>query len=157
MTPPTSATGAPLVVLMADDDPDDVLLTRDALAESGLPHEFHAVAGGPELLRWLRGGGAGGPAAGQPWPGVVLLDLNMPRMDGLQVLGEIRGDAALRVLPVIVFTTSRSPEDVRRCYEAGASTFMTKPQSFTALVDAMRALQHYWGAVATLPPAPEAA
>jgi len=141
----------PLTVLLADDDEDDRLLARDALRQSPVPVALHCVGDGAELLEYLRRQGRYAPPAQAPRPALVLLDLNMPRMGGLEALREIRGDPALRRIPVVVMTTSSRGEDVARSYELGANSFITKPVTFSGLVEVMGSLGRYWGETVSLP------
>lgn len=145
----------PLVILMADDDEDDRLLAREALAEAGVPGDFRSVADGERLLSYLYQQDDYADAALSPRPGLVILDLNMPRMDGREALRRIRADPRLRVLPVVVMTTSRAAADVVHGYELGANTVVTKPVTFDGMVEVMRGLGRYWTEVAELPPASE--
>jgi CheY-like chemotaxis protein len=140
-----------VVILMADDDPDDRELTRDALAESRLANELRFVRDGVELMDYLRHRGAYGHAASAPRPGVILLDLNMPRMDGREALREIKTDPELRAIPVVVLTTSRAEEDIARSYELGANSFISKPVTFDGLVTVVRGLGQYWFDIVALP------
>jgi CheY-like chemotaxis protein len=133
-----------MVVLVADDDEDDRALTRDALLQVDSRSDVRFVQDGQELLDYLRGYAA-------DEADVVLLDLNMPRMNGKEALSEIRGDDALRALPVVVFTTSRADQDIRDCYRRGANSFISKPNSFAGLVDAMRTFREYWAGLVDLP------
>lgn len=144
--------GNPIVILLADDDEDDRLLARDALAESRLANELRLVGDGVELLEYLRREGAYADAEASPRPGVILLDLNMPRMDGREALEAIKADPDLRRIPVVVMTTSQAEEDVVRSYELGASSFITKPITFDGLVAVMRGLGTYWIEIVQLPP-----
>jgi CheY-like chemotaxis protein len=139
----------PMFVLVADDDEDDRELTRDALLEVNAG-TVRFVRDGQELLDYLRNKGA---EAGQPaeTPDLVLLDLNMPRMNGAQALSEIRADRDIASIPVVVFTTSRDEQDVRDSYERGANSFISKPSTFADLVEAMRAFRTYWADVVNLP------
>lgn len=133
----------PITILLADDDLDDCLLTRDALAESHLISDLHIVHEGDALLDYLfRRGPYGAPGAA-PRPNIILLDLNMPRMDGREALKQIRSSPDLREIPVVVMTTSRAGEDIFRSFALGANSFVTKPVTFSALVDVMRSLEHY--------------
>lgn len=143
----------PSLILLADDDEDDRLLVREALAEAGSPGEVRVVPDGAGLLAYLNGAQPRAGAGEAPRPGVVLLDLNMPGLDGRETLRRIRADPALRALPVVVFTTSRSPEDVAQAYALGANTVITKPPTFAGMVDAMRVVCRYWFEIAALPPA----
>lgn len=144
------------VILMADDDEDDRLLAREALAEAGVPGEFRSVSDGEQLLAYLYQKDQYSDPARAPRPGVVLLDLNMPRMDGREALRLIRAEPAFRSLPVVVMTTSRAPADVARGYELGANTVIAKPASFHRMVEVMRTLGRYWFETAELPAAPKA-
>ncbi len=140
----------PLVILMADDDADDRLLAQDAANECRLSAELRFVEDGEELLEYLRQSGkyAGGDA---PSPGLILLDLNMPRKDGREALREIKSDPALRRIPVVVLTTSKADTDIGKIYELGANSFIAKPVSFDALVNVMKTLANYWFGVVELP------
>ncbi len=142
---------ASVVILMADDDPDDRELTREALIESRLANELRFVQDGVELMDYLHHRGAYGDAASAPRPGVILLDLNMPRKDGREALREIKADAGLRAIPVVVLTTSRAEEDIARSYEFGANSFISKPVTFDGLVSVMRGLGQYWFDIVELP------
>ena len=135
---------------MADDDDDDRLLVRDALAESKVGGKLEFVANGEELLDYLcqRGQFAGDVA---PRPGLILLDLNMPRMDGREALREIKADPALRRIPVVVLTTSQADTDIGAIYDLGANSFISKPFQFDALVGVMKALGQYWFQTVELP------
>jgi len=144
--------GNPIVILLADDDEDDRLLARDALVESRLANELRMVGDGVELLEYLRREGSYADAEDSPRPGVILLDLNMPRMDGREALEAIKGDPDLRRIPVVVMTTSQAEEDVVRSYDMGASSFITKPITFDGLVAVMRGLGTYWIEIVQLPP-----
>jgi CheY-like chemotaxis protein len=138
-------------LLVADDDPDDRLLTYEALRESRLANEIYFVEDGEELMDFLYRRGKYAPPAAAPKPGLILLDLNMPRKDGREALAEIKGQAELRRIPVVVLTTSKAEEDVLRTYDLGVSSFIVKPVTFEALVDVMRTLQKYWFEIVELP------
>jgi CheY-like chemotaxis protein len=146
-----SAGAQPITILMADDDPDDRLLAAEALRASRVANDLRFVEDGEQLLDYLHRRGRWADPAESPRPGVVLLDLNMPRMDGREALAAIKGDAALRRIPVVVLTTSRAEEDVLRSYDLGANSFITKPVTFAGLVDAMRVLGRYWIEIVELP------
>jgi CheY-like chemotaxis protein len=141
-----------IVILMADDDADDRLLAKDALNECRIANELHFVENGEELLDYLRQTGKYAATAGNTTPGLILLDLNMPRKDGREALQEIKSDPQLRSIPVVVLTTSRADTDISRIYELGANSFITKPVSFDALVKVMGDLVHYWFELVELPP-----
>jgi CheY-like chemotaxis protein len=140
----------PIVILMADDDDDDYLLTKKALAESRLLNDLVRVKDGEELMDYLhrRGDYA---AINAPRPGVILLDLNMPRKDGREALREIKSDDSLRNIPVVVFTTSKAEEDIYKTYQLGVNSFITKPVTFDNLTEVMRTLGNYWFEIVELP------
>jgi CheY-like chemotaxis protein len=140
-----------IVILIADDDEDDRMLAKDALEESRLCNDLFFAEDGVELLQYLRLEGRFADPARAPRPGVILLDLNMPRMDGREALEEIKQDPVLRRIPVVVMTTSREEEDILKSYDMGAAGFITKPISFAGLVDVMRSLGKYWIDIVELP------
>jgi CheY-like chemotaxis protein len=140
-----------LHILMADDDPDDRAFTKEALVASHLANELRFVEDGQQLMDYLRGQGAFAAPGSAPRPGVILLDLNMPRKDGREALKEIKADPALRQIPVIVLTTSKAEEDVLRTYDLGANSFIMKPVTFAGLVKVMTSLGQYWFEIAQLP------
>jgi CheY-like chemotaxis protein len=140
-----------ITIVMADDDADDRLLAREAMEETRLANDFRFVGDGEELLRYLRREGAYADPASAPRPGLILLDLNMPRMDGREALAEIKRDPALRRIPVVVMTTSKAEEDVFRSYEGGAASFIPKPVTFEGLVEVMKTLGRYWVEIVELP------
>ncbi len=142
----------PVTILMADDDADDRLLTKEALSESRLANDLRFVEDGEELLDYLYRRGNYVSLADSPRPGIILLDLNMPRKDGREALEEIKADADLRQIPVVVLTTSKVEEDIYRTYDLGASSFITKPVTFDGLVDVIGALGKYWFEIVELPP-----
>jgi CheY-like chemotaxis protein len=139
-----------ITILMADDDADDRMLAEDAMRESRLGNVFKCVEDGQELMDYLM---RKGKYANQdaPRPGLILLDLNMPRKDGRQALQEIKSDPELRRIPVVILTTSKTEEDVVRSYDLGANSFITKPVTFDGLVDIVRALGMYWFNLVELP------
>jgi CheY-like chemotaxis protein len=146
--------GKPITILMADDDPDDRLLTQDALQEARLINEIRFVENGEELMDYLKRRGKFAPPAETPRPGLVLLDLNMPKKDGRTVLQELKSDPELRTLPVVVLTTSKDDEDVYRSYDLGVNSYVVKPVTFEALVDTLQTLEKYWFEIVELPPQP---
>ncbi|ALC16762.1 chemotaxis protein CheY [Desulfuromonas soudanensis] len=133
-----------ITILMADDDADDRLMAREALEEAGLNNVLKFVEDGEELLDYLRQSGAYADKYSAPRPGLILLDLNMPRMDGREALREIKADPELRRIPVVVLTTSKAEEDILRTYDLGVNSFITKPVTFEGLVEVMKQLAHYW-------------
>ena len=145
--------GSPTVVtiLMADDDDDDCLLAREALAESRLANELYFVKDGEELMDYLYRRGKYLDSSTSPRPGLILLDLNMPRKDGREALEEIKADPHLRHIPIVVLTTSKAEEDIYRSYDLGANSFITKPVTFASLVEVMRTIGKYWFEIVELP------
>ena len=141
----------PLIILMADDDADDRLLTEEALVESRVLNELHFAEDGVELIEYLRGEGKFSDRSQYPVPGLILLDLNMPKKDGREALAEIKADAALRRIPVVILTTSKAEEDMIKGYDLGAASYISKPVTFDALVDLMRTLGKYWVEFVELP------
>lgn len=146
---------ASVTIVMADDDPDDCKLARDAFDEARLSNRLLFVKDGVELLELLRREGAYASEAGEPLPALILLDLNMPRMDGRETLEQIKADPALRHIPVVVLTTSRAEEDVMRSYRLGANSYIVKPVTFESLVEVVQQLGRYWFQLVEMP-APEA-
>jgi two-component system, response regulator len=142
----------PLTILMADDDEDDRLLTRQAFEEIRLINDLRFVVDGEELLEYLRGEGSYSAADSAPRPSLILLDLNMPRLDGREALIQIKADPRLRSIPIVILTTSKQEEDVLQSYDLGVSSFITKPVSFDGLVEVMRTLDNYWFEIVELPP-----
>ncbi len=142
---------SPQIILLADDDSDDRLLVQDALAESGLQIELHCVGDGEEVLDYLNRRGKFQPPAAAPRPGLILLDLNMPRKDGRETLRDIKSVPDLRRIPVVVLTTSRSETEVGEIYDLGANSFIAKPVQFEALVGLIRSLGQYWFEAVELP------
>ena len=139
------------VILMAEDDADDRLLAQDALAEARLEGDLHFVEDGEELLDYLSHRGKYQAPAASPRPGLILLDLNLPKKDGREVLRQIRADPELRRIPVVVLTTSKADTDIAKMYELGANSFISKPIRFDALVNVMKLLGDYWFGIVELP------
>ena len=152
----TDRSGRPITILMADDDEDDRDLTRDALENADCVEQMQFVTDGQDLIDYLRGDGpyaAPGSAAERPAPSIILLDLNMPRKDGREALAEIKGDQKLRHIPVVVLTTSSDDVDVRRAYDLGANSYITKPVTGSKLESMLDRLAEYWSQIVTLPSA----
>lgn len=147
----TKMNGQPIVILMADDDADDRMLTKDALEESRVLNELRFVEDGEELMEYLTRKGKYANPDDSPRPGLILLDLNMPKKDGREALKEIKSDPNLRRIPVVIMTTSKAEEDIFRSYDFGASSFITKPVTFDRLVELMRTLGEYWVEFVELP------
>jgi CheY-like chemotaxis protein len=141
----------PITLLLADDDPDDRLLARQALEKSRLANDLHCVEDGEELLDYLHRRGKYSDPKQSPRPGLILLDLNMPRKDGREALREIKNDPKLRDIPIVILTTSKAEEDVARTYNLGVNSYITKPVKFAALVEIMRAIGKYWFEIVELP------
>ena len=142
----------PITILMADDDADDRRLTQEALEEGRLINEVKFVDNGEELMDYLRHQGKFAALAEALRPGLILLDLNMPRKDGRTVLKEIKSDPDLRQIPVVVLTTSKADEDVYKSYDLGVNSYIVKPVTFEALVDILQTLEKYWFEIVELPP-----
>jgi CheY-like chemotaxis protein len=141
-----------VTILMADDDEDDRELARDALQDARLANEMRFVVDGQDLMDYLRRKGRyADPAVSAPRPGIILLDLNMPKKDGREALAEIKADTGLRRIPVVVLTTSKDEEDVLRTYDLGVSSFITKPVTFAGLVEVMKTWTRYWFEIVELP------
>jgi CheY-like chemotaxis protein len=148
---PNKNAGNLITILIADDDPDDRDLTRDALKECRLANDVHFVHDGEELMDYLNRKGAYEQLAGTPLPGLILLDLNMPRKDGREALKEIKADPVLRRIPIVVLTTSKAEEDILRTYDLGVNSYVTKPVTFDSLVDTIKILGRYWFEIVELP------
>src|SRR6187549_3192530 len=144
--------GRPIVILLADDDEEDRMLAADAMVESRVANDLRFVEDGEELLDYLYKRGRYSAADAAPTPGLILLDLNMPRKDGREALREIKADPDLRRIPIVVLTTSKAEEDIYRTYDLGANSFITKPVSFEGLVAVMRDIGRYWIEIVELPP-----
>jgi CheY-like chemotaxis protein len=143
-----------VTILMADDDPDDREFALTAMQESRLVNELRFVEDGEELMQYLRREGRFRDARESPRPGLILLDLNMPRKDGREALREIKADPVLKSIPVVVLTTSKAEEDILRSYGLGANCFITKPVTFEGLVEVVKVLDRHWLQIVELPPAP---
>lgn len=144
--------GRPIVILLADDDEEDRMLAADAMRESRVANDLRFVEDGEELLDYLYKRERYAAPNAAPTPGLILLDLNMPRKDGREALREIKADPDLRRIPVVVLTTSKAEEDIYRTYDLGANSFITKPVSFDGLVAVMRDIGRYWIEIVELPP-----
>ena len=140
---------APIEVLLVEDDPGDVLMTREAFAEHKLGNRLTVVTDGAEALAYLR---RVGEFANAPRPDLILLDLNLPRRDGREVLAEIKKDDDLRQIPVVVLTTSQAEEDILRSYQLHANAYVTKPVDFDAFIAVVRQIDQFFVSVVKLPP-----
>jgi CheY-like chemotaxis protein len=143
--------GRMITILLADDDPDDRQLTRDAFMENRLANELVCVEDGEELMDYLHRRGRYQSLPDSPLPGLVLLDLNMPRKDGREALKEIKADPRFRRIPIVVLTTSKAEEDILRSYDLGVNSYITKPVTFKSLVELIKVIGHYWFEVVELP------
>ena len=142
-----------MTILVADDDADDRLLISDAFEEHKLSNPIHYVSDGEELMDYLhRRGSSYESMKGEAFPGLILLDLNMPRKDGRAALKEIKEDASFQRIPVVILSTSKSDEDIVHTYGLGVNSFITKPVTFEGLCDVVKALSLYWIEVVALPP-----
>ena len=139
----------PFFILMADDDPDDRLLAQEALQEIRLDNCLEFVEDGEQLMAYLQQKEEDNGAVRQP--DLILLDLNMPRKDGREVIEELKANPKLRQIPVVVFTTSKAEEDIVRSYALGVNSFIVKPTSFEGLVDVMQSVNRYWAETVRLP------
>lgn len=148
--PTANSLGRPVELLLVEDSPSDAGLAKVALANSLVRINVNLVQDGEEAMRFLRRGDG---YANAPRPDLVLLDLNMPKMDGREVLAEIRGDRTLESIPVIVLTTSAAPEDVARVYQLKANCYVQKPVDLDDFINAIKSLVSFWFTYATLPPA----
>ena len=145
------ASAKSITILMADDDPDDRQLTKEAFAEARLANDLRFVEDGVELLDYLHRRGKYTDPATSPRPGLILLDLNMPRKDGREALQEMKQDPRFRPLRVIILTTSKAEEDILRSYNLSAASYITKPVTFESLVDVVKTLGKYWLEIVELP------
>jgi two-component system response regulator len=145
------ASAKSITILMADDDPDDRQLTREAFQEAKLVNDLRFVEDGVELLDYLHRRGKYADPATSPRPGIILLDLNMPRKDGREALKELKADPRFRPIRVIILTTSKAEEDILRTYNLSAASYITKPVTFESLVDVVKTLGKYWLEIVELP------
>lgn len=140
-----------ITILIADDDPDDRLMTKEALEENFLANELKFVEDGVELLNYLKREGKYSDINTSPRPGIILLDLNMPKIDGREALKVIKSDPDLKSIPIIVLTTSKADEDILKTYDLGVNCFISKPVSFSEFVDVTRTIGNYWFEIVQLP------
>ena len=145
------SSGEPITILIADDDEEDRILTQEALAGARLANELRFVVDGQELMDYLRRTGHYAEGADAPVPGIILLDLNMPKLDGREALAEIKADPDLRHIPIVVLTTSSADADIIRSYELGVNSFITKPVTFAGLVEVMQGFSRYWFEIVDIP------
>ncbi len=138
-------------ILIAEDDEDDYLLTMEALKEAGIDTQIKWVKDGEELMNYLEPFGTAKKKSNANFPSLVLLDLNMPRKDGREVLDEIKKNAMLRKIPVVVLTTSKAETDINHAYDLGVNSYIQKPVRFNDFVEAVKVLSHYWFHIVKLP------
>jgi CheY-like chemotaxis protein len=141
--------GRPVEILLVEDNPGDVDLAREGLDEGKVRNTLHVAGDGEEALAFLR---RQGPYAGMPRPDVILLDLNLPRKDGREVLAEIKADEELRLIPVVVLTTSQDEADILRSYRLHAICYITKPLKFQQFIQVVKSIEQFWFTIVTLPP-----
>lgn len=140
-----------IVILIADDDAEDRMLMREALEDSRSKNHVQFVENGEELMDYLKNRNQYSDKEKYHSPGLILLDLNMPKKDGREAIREIKADEALRLTPIIVLTTSKAEEDIIKTYDLGVSSFITKPATFSSLVEVMKTVSKYWFEVVELP------
>ena len=143
----------PIEILLVEDSPSDTDLTVEALKDFKVRNHVSIVEDGVLAMQFLR---RQGPYAQAPRPDLILLDLNLPRKDGREVLAEIKGDDQLKTIPIVVFTTSRADQDILRAYELNANCYINKPVDFNQFLEVVRSIESFWLFVVTLPPAPKA-
>ncbi len=144
-----SLSARPVEILLVEDNPGDILLTREALKDSKIINCLHVVKNGVEALEFLRKEGSFSEAVR---PDLILLDLNLPKKDGREVLGEIKEDEKLKTIPVVVMTTSRAEADVLKSYELHANSYVSKPLDFEEFISVVNNIEHFWFSIVTLPP-----
>jgi CheY-like chemotaxis protein len=144
-----SPNAVPVEILLVEDDPGDVLITREAIESSKVANRLSVVSNGEEALQFLR---REEPHPDAPRPGLVLLDLNLPRLDGREVLARMKADPDLRRIPVVVLTTSSSDEDIVRSYDLHANAYVTKPVDFDQFMSVVRQIDEFFVSIVTLPP-----
>jgi chemotaxis family two-component system response regulator Rcp1 len=145
--------GRPIEILLVEDSPSDTDLTLEALKDFKVRNHVSVVEDGVLALQFLR---RQGPYAEAPRPDLIMLDLNLPRKDGREVLAEIKKDDNLRLIPIVVLTTSRADQDILRAYQLNANCYITKPVDFNQFLEVVRSIEAFWLFVVTLPPAPKA-
>jgi len=146
----TSIASRPIVILMVEDNPTDILIAKEGLLSAKMLNTLHVADDGIEAMKFLR---QQGKYAGAPRPDLILLDLNMPRKNGQEVLAEIKADDNLRNIPVVVLTTSMAEKDITKSYGLHANCYITKPVDFDQFVNVVQTIQDFWFCVVTLPPA----
>ncbi len=143
--------GKPITILMADDDADDRLMTKEAFDESRLLNDLRFVEDGVELMDYLLHRGKYTDPATSPRPGLILLDLNMPKKDGREALAEIKADPHLKSIRIVILTTSKAEEDIYRTYDLSVASYITKPVTFAGMAEVIKVLGKYWLEIVELP------
>ena len=143
--------GRPIEILLVEDSPSDTDLTVEALKDFKVRNHVSVVEDGVQAMQFLR---RQGPYAQAPRPDLIMLDLNLPRKDGREVLADIKGDDQLKTIPVVVLTTSRADQDILRAYQLNANCYINKPVDFNQFLDVVRSIESFWLFVVTLPPSP---
>jgi len=146
---PMREVGRPIEILLVEDNPGDVRLTREALTANKIRNTLHVVADGVQALAFLR---KQGKHANAPRPNLILLDLNLPKKDGREVLAEVKGDGNLRRIPVVVLTTSGAEEDILKAYDLNANCYVTKPVNFDSFIQVVKSIESFWVTIVELPP-----
>ena len=141
--------GKPIEILLVEDNPGDIRLTKEALKENKIFNNLHVVNDGVEAIHFLR---REGDYSEVPRPDLILLDLNLPKMNGRDVLGEIKNDTQLRRIPVVVLTTSQAEEDISKAYDLHANCYVTKPVDLEKFIDVVRSIEDFWVTIVKLPP-----
>jgi len=139
----------PVHVLLVEDNPADVRLTREVLADGKITNTLHVVADGEEAMAFLR---HKGPFASAPRPDLILLDLNLPKKDGREVLAEVKSDPSLKLIPVVILTTSRSDRDILESYNLHANCYISKPVDLLQFMEVVRTIEDFWLSIVRLPP-----
>jgi two-component system, chemotaxis family, response regulator Rcp1 len=145
----TQPNGRPIEILLVEDNPGDVRLTKESLKESKVRNNLNVVQDGMEALSFLRGDGN---YKGSPRPDIILLDLNLPKKDGREVLSEIKKDPELKRIPVVIITTSKAEEDILRTYDLHANCYITKPVNLDQFMNVVKAIEDFWLMIVKLPP-----
>ncbi len=143
--------GRPIEILLVEDSPSDTDLTLEALKDFKVRNHVNVVEDGVHAMQYLR---RQGPYEEVPRPDLIMLDLNLPRKDGREVLAEIKADASLKTIPIVVLTTSRAEQDILRAYQLNANCYITKPVDFNQFLEVVRTIESFWLFVVTLPPVP---
>jgi two-component system, chemotaxis family, response regulator Rcp1 len=143
-----SGPSEPVQILLVEDSPGDIRLTREVLSDATIANELHIVGDGEQAMAFLR---RDGEHAGAPRPDLILLDLNLPRKDGREVLAELKDEPELHLIPVIVLTTSAAEQDVLRCYDLKAACYITKPIDLDEFISVVRSIESFWLSIVRLP------